>query len=370
MNDLSRHWDLSREVALNAIDRVGKSGWWILGSAVKEFEASLAHFWGLPHAVGCANGLDAIEIALRCLRINPGDKVLTTPVSAFATTLAIVRAGGVPVFSDVDDSGLIDLDKARLALEKDDSIRFFVPVHLYGHSLALDRLEALKDDFNLKVVEDCAQSIGAKSNGRVCGSVGEFATTSFYPTKNLGCIGDGGALLTSDQTLDRLARQLRDYGQEKKYVHSFIGLNSRLDELQAAVLKDAFIPLLKKHTVARIKTSSAYIAEINNPRLRVPVPPSNSESVWHLFPIIINGNRSSFVEHLKLRGIETGIHYPIPIHKQEALNNLGTRAGSSLQAHLPVAESFCESVLSLPIHPFLTNEDIVRVVQACNDWKG
>src|SRR5258706_6069619 len=242
-NDFERQWADTGPDLTRAFQRVMASGWYILGPEVRCLKESLAAFRRIPHAAGVASGLDAIEIALRVLGVQPGDKVWTTPLSAFATTLAIVKLGAVPVFVDTDAHGLIDLALARERLAKRD-IRFFVPVHLYGHSCDLVELARLRDEFSLGLVEDCAQSIGAAFHGAPLGSVGQFAATSFYPTKNLGALGDGGAVLTNDAALDAAVRTLRDYGQTGKYHHASIGYNSRLDELQAALMHDAFLPRL------------------------------------------------------------------------------------------------------------------------------
>src|SRR6266581_6477192 len=206
LNDFRAQWKAVGTDVLAAVDRVGASGWYILGREVERFESALASVWGLPHAIGVGNGLDAIEIGLRCLGIRQGDRVLTTPLSAFATTLAVMRCGGVPVFVDTDASGLLDLDRCRDLLLRDRQIRFLVPVHLYGHCADLERLEALRDEFRLGIVEDCAQAIGARFKGRGVGTVGQVAAVSFYPTKNLGALGDGGAVLTADEAIARRAR--------------------------------------------------------------------------------------------------------------------------------------------------------------------
>ncbi len=250
-NDFKRQWAEIGPAAMAAVERVGASGRYILGREVEAFEGKLAKFWGVSHAVGVANGMDAIEIALRALDLQPGQRVLTTPFSAFATTLAILRAGGVPVFVDVDDNGNVDLEQCRDIFSRDRSTRFFVPVHLYGNPLDLEKLDALKQDFDLVIVEDCAQAIGAKHGGRNVGTVGQAAATSFYPTKNLGAFGDGGALLTNDPPTASRARALRNYGQSDLYLHDELGLNSRLDELHAAVLSDALLPNLERWTEAR-----------------------------------------------------------------------------------------------------------------------
>lgn len=362
-NAFSRQWEEIRAQTEEALHRVGESGWYILGKEVAAFEAKLAEAWELPHAIGCANGLDAIEIALRALGIQLGDKVLTTPLSAFATTLAIVRAGGVPVFVDVDQYGLLDLSEATKALERDPSIKFLVPVHLYGHCMDLDALAQLKERFGLRVVEDCAQSILARSHGRSCGSVGEVATTSFYPTKNLGCLGDGGAALCQDPSIASSLRALRDYGQTAKYEHSILGLNSRLDELQAAFLSN-LLAQLPQTTERRRQTAERYLREIRSEHLTCVGTPASSESVWHLFPILVE-QRAALQAHLKEHGIESAVHYPISIPAQKALSGYRHEVVGVLER----TERFCAQVLSLPIHPYLTDEEIEHVISVCSSWR-
>ena len=224
-----RQWEDTRSDVLSAVEAVGESGWYILGERVRRFEERIAAYCGRAYAVGCASGLDAIELALRVLGVRPGDKVLTTPLSAFATTLAIVRASGRPVFVDTDEFGLLDLDLADRALEDDAEIRFVVPVHLYGRCLDIGRLMDIQNRHGIPVIEDCAQALGAAHDGRPAGSVALVATLSFYPTKNLGALGDGGALVTDDPEIAELASRLRNYGQGAKFEHLHIGMNSRLD---------------------------------------------------------------------------------------------------------------------------------------------
>src|ERR1051326_5567937 len=212
MNDFRKRWQETREDTLRAFEAVCESGWYITGSELKAFEEALAGFWGLEYCAGVACGQDAVEIALRALGCRSDERVLTTPLSAFATTLAIVRTGAVPVFVDTDGFGLIDLEECEYVLERDPGIRFLVPVHLYGNSVDLGRMRRLKERFDLRIVEDCAQSIAASHEGIPTGSVGQLAATSFYPTKNLGALGDGGAVLTGDEHLLRTVQSLRDYG--------------------------------------------------------------------------------------------------------------------------------------------------------------
>ena len=268
-NDFRRQWEDLRKDSLDALDAVGRSGWYVLGEEVREFESSLAAWWGLGHAVGVASGLDAIEIGLRVLGCKAGDRVLTTPLTAFATTLAILKLGAIPVFVDTDERGLIDLERCRTLLASRRDIGYFVPVHLYGYSLNLDLLRELRQSYRVKIVEDCAQSIGASFGGKPTGSAGDLAATSFYPTKNLGAMGDGGALLTNDSGLSSQALALRDYGQSGKYRHALVGYNSRLDELQAAFLRRVSLPRLEGWTRRRGEIARMYLDQIRHSQVKL-----------------------------------------------------------------------------------------------------
>ena len=368
LNDFRSQWGEVGAEATAVFERVGASGWYILGREVQRFETALASSWGIPHAVGVGNGLDAIEIGLRCLGIRSGSKVLTTPLSAFATTLAIMRCGGVPVFVDTDGSGLLDLARCRELLDRDRTIRFMVPVHLFGHAIDLDRLESLKLEFDLSIVEDCAQAIGARFRGRAVGTVGQIAATSFYPTKNLGALGDGGALLTADPSLARQAADLRNYGQSATYVHDEEGLNSRLDEVQAAILGDVFLPRLERWMRRRREIADRYRSEIRNSAVKMLPVPDGSESVWHLFPVLCEpARREAFRAHLSGAGVLTGIHYPRLIPSQKALQDYGSH---EVHGDLENARMLAEGEVSLPIHPFLSDEDLGRVISAVCAWPG
>ncbi len=368
LNNFQAQWNMLRDVTLKAIDRVGKSGWYILGDEGKAFENDLAHYCQFPYAVGCASGLDALEIALRCSGLKAGDKVLTTPLSAFATTLAIVKIGGIPIFVDVDDSGLVDLQLCQHILEQHSDIRYFVPVHLFGHALSYPQLMQLKSQFHLKIIEDGAQAIGAKNTDKMIGSAADIISTSFYPTKNLGCMGDGGAVLMRDNEKYHLAKSLRDYGQTAKYEHSYLGMNSRLDEIQAAILRSVFLPHLPEFTRRRQYIAQYYLNNIHNPYIKIPSAPQGSESVWHLFPILIKQNRCGLQKHLQQFGIQSAVHYPFLITEQSAL--LDQAIPFTIATPLTKAKYFVDHELSLPIHPFLLDNDIERVVSACNSWQG
>jgi dTDP-4-amino-4,6-dideoxygalactose transaminase len=364
-NDFKRQWQVIGEQVLDAVRRVGASGWYILGHEVEAFEAALAQFWGLSHAVGVGNGMDALEIGLRCLKLQSGDKVLTTPLSAFATTLAVIRAGGVPVFVDVDDLGRINLDQCRTILERDRSIRFLIPVHLYGFALDMPELARLKKDFRLSVLEDCAQAIGASFAGIKAGSIGQIAAVSFYPTKNLGALGDGGSLLTDNKDIAATARRLRNYGQTSQYLHSEVGLNSRLDELHAAILHSALLPHLEIWTEARRRIARCYSEGIDNSKIRIPRPNAEMNPAWHLFPVTVQKGRDALREHLHSLGILSGVHYPRIIPDQTALAQYGRFeiASEPVNAH-----RFAETQLSLPIDPFLKENEVDAVIDACNNW--
>ena len=250
------------------------------------------------------------------------------------------------MFADVDDFGLVDLDACESILRADTEIRFFVPVHLYGHSLDLVRLRELKDRYRLVVVEDCAQSIGAKWRGEAAGTIGQLAATSFYPTKNLGAMGDGGAILTSVPEFADAARKYRDYGQSAKYRHEVLGGNSRLDELQAALLRRVGLARLPEWTSRRRALAARYIAGIANPAITVPGAPAGSESVWHLFPVLVE-SKPSFIDHLRTNGIEAAEHFPVALIDQPVM------AGVRFEApdQCPNARRFCGSEVSLPFTP-------------------
>jgi dTDP-3-amino-3,4,6-trideoxy-alpha-D-glucose transaminase len=364
-NDFQRQWSEVGPDVLRAVDRVGKSGWYVLGNEVEQFEKELAGIWGLDRACGVANGMDAIEIGLRALGCGPGDRVLTTPLSAFATTLAIVKLGAIPVFVDTDEYGLIDLVRCYDVLRNRRDIRFFVPVHLYGHALDREGLEWLRDGFGLKIVEDCAQSAGTHAGGMATGTVGQVAATSFYPTKNLGAMGDGGAILTNDPSIDAQARVLRFYGETGRYRHAQLGYNSRLDEVQAALLREAFLPRLDRWVERRRSIAAAYNTGIQNRELCLPGKPLHSKSSWHLFPVHVDPEqRPTLIAHLKAAGIGTGIHYPTAIPDQPAMS----KVAHELADDCAIARQICASEISLPIHPYLTDEEVTYVIDSVNAY--
>ncbi len=361
MNDFQRQWEEIGTDVLAGVERVGRSGWYILGSEVSEFEKELAAFLDTSFCVGCASGLDAIELALRALDLQPGQRVLTTPLSAFATTLAIVRAGGVPLFVDTDEAGNLDLNLVEECLRDRPEVRFVLPVHLFGNLLDLERLAAIRERYGVKVVEDCAQALGAVG-GPGPGSVGDLAATSFYPTKNLGTLGDGGAVFTSSASLTNVCRALRDYGQSAKYVHTRLGMNSRLDEMHAAILRTAMLPRLALWSARRAHVARRYREELCNPRVHL-LPVSNSS--WHLFPVRVEAAlRPGFLHHLAEQGVQSGIHYPTLIPDQPAMADIPFERHGGLGR----AQRLAAQEVSLPINPHLTDDEVSAVVSTINAW--
>ncbi len=365
-NDFERQWRDIESDALAAFRKVGESGWYILGNEVRDFEAALAAYWGIPHVAGVASGLDAIELSLRILGCQSGDSVLTTPLSAFATTLAILKLGAVPVFVDIDGHGLLNLDRCRDLLWRRPDIRFFVPVHLYGHALDVAALRRMREEFNVHIVEDCAQSIGAHFRSEATGTAGQFAATSFYPTKNLGALGDGGAILTGNAEWHAQALALRDYGQSAKYRHEVVGYNSRLDEVHAAVLRHAMLPRLGRWIERRRAIAQRYLAGIRHAEVRCAGSPEGSESSWHLFPVLVTAARkAAFVEYLKTAGVMPSGHYPVIIPDQPVMAHAAFEFADDCQQ----ARSFAASEVSLPIHPYLTDDEVAKVIEVINAWK-
>jgi dTDP-4-amino-4,6-dideoxygalactose transaminase len=360
-NDFQREPESLIQDQLRAAEAVLRSGWWILGHQVQEFEQLWASKCATTGAVGVANGLDAIEIGLRSLGIGPGDEVITTALTAYATTLAIQRCGAIPVFADID-SATACLDSASVERCISPSTRALLAVHLYGRAANLTAMQEICARRDLLLLEDCAQAHDAQHAGQPVGSIGSFGAWSFYPTKNLGAIGDAGALTSSDQALLANAKQLRNYGQSDRYYHDVQGLNSRLDELQAALLLER-LPYLQGWTDRRRSIAQRYWLEISHSDLEFLAPPSDPSShVHHLF-VLRTPHRQKLQCHLDEAGIKTLIHYPIPCHLQKAL---GAHRIDPVGLH--ATEYHAATCLSLPIHPFLTDQDVDRVITACNNF--
>jgi dTDP-3-amino-3,4,6-trideoxy-alpha-D-glucose transaminase len=349
-----------------AIARVLDSGRFILGEEVAAFERAFAAFVGVPHAVGCGSGTDAIALALRAAGGRPGDAAIL-PANACVPVIAAVRQAGLePRLADVDPATLT-LDPASAGRACTKETRFVIAVHLYGGVADLDALDDLARSSGLTLIEDCAQSHGAEWRGRRTGAFGAAAAFSFYPTKNLGACGDGGAVATADADVAARLRELRQYGWTRRDYSEREGWNSRLDELQAAILA-AKLPGVDAENARRRRIAERYDAALDGlPVRRLAVRPG-SVPARHLYPIRISGGegagrRDALREHLARRGVETGIHYPLPLHLQPAYAFLGHRAGD-----FPVAEEACATVLSLPIHAGLSDEDAAFVAAAVREF--
>lgn len=340
------------------IDRVIARGWFILGPELEAFEAEFAAASGAAHAVGVGTGTDAIALTLRALGIGPGDEVITSPLSAAYSALAIMMAGATPVFADLDADRLT-LDPARVADAVTPRTAAILPVHLYGQPADMTAIAAIATRHNLTVVEDACQAHLATSEGRPVGTIGAAGAFSFYPTKNLGALGDAGAIITGDAALAARLKRLRNGGQTDRYHHVEFGVNTRLDEMQAAILR-ARLPRLAGWTAARRALAARYRAALTGAPVVVP-PERDPGHVYHLFPVR-SETRDAIQAHLKAAGIETLIHYPVPIPKQPALGGIPV-------ADCPIAVRVCGEVFSLPLHPALTDQEVDQVAAAVHAFR-
>jgi dTDP-4-amino-4,6-dideoxygalactose transaminase len=343
-----------------AIARVVERGWFVLGPELEAFEREFASACGAGHAAGVGTGTDALHIALRALGVGPGDEVITSPLSAAYTALAILMSGARPVFADIDPDRLT-IDPAAVEAAVTSRTAAIMPVHLYGQAADMPAIAAAAARHGLAIVEDCCQAHLATCRGRPVGSFGSAAAYSFYPTKNLGALGDGGALTSDDAGLVARAKRIRNGGQSSRYHHAEFGVNSRLDEMQAAVLR-ARLPRLRAWTAARRELARRYresLAAIDG--LTVP-PQIDAGHVYHLFPVL-SRSRDDLQGHLRAHGVETLIHYPVPIPRQDALASLATQA-------CPIAGRICAEVLSLPLYPSLDPAAISTVAAALRSFAG
>lgn len=362
LNDLGRHAASVRDVVSSAADRVVSSGWYVLGEECRGFEAEFAAFCGASHCLGVANGTDALEISLRALGIASGMRVVTVANAGFYALTALSAIGAEPVFIDVDPSDhLMDLTQLR-AVAAQGATDGIVVTHLYGllHDMRAVMEIAAGGPRRIPVLEDCAQAHGASRGGRRAGSFGDAAAFSFYPTKNLGAIGDAGAIVTNDEGVARRVARLRQYGWDAKYrVAERGGRNSRLDEIQAAVLRGK-LPRLDGWNARRREIAAGYSGGIQHPRVVTP-PPRGEESVAHLY-VVCTDDRDGLRRHLSTSGVAADIHYPIPDHRQPSMNGQAWPA-------LPVSEALAGRVLTLPCFPEMTEAEVRHVASSVNAWE-
>jgi dTDP-4-amino-4,6-dideoxygalactose transaminase len=357
--DLKARVAALREEIDQALRRVLESGWFILGPEGEAFEAELAQALAAEQAVGVANGTEALELALWALGVGPGHEVVTSPLSAAFTAMAILRVGARPVFADLDPATL-NVDPAAVARALTPRTKALLPVHLYGHPADLDPLLELSRSRGIPLVEDACQAHGALYKGRPVGALSGIGALSFYPTKNLGALGDGGAVLVNDPQLAARLRRLRNGGQSDRYRHQEPGINSRLDELQAALLRVG-LRHLPGWTERRRGLAALYRSELEGSPVTLPAEQPWARAVYHLF-VVRHPRRDALAAALKERGIGTLVHYPIPLHLQPAFAGLGGRPGD-----LPVAEKAAGEILSLPLDPEMTDDQARAVARAVRE---
>jgi dTDP-4-amino-4,6-dideoxygalactose transaminase len=347
-----------------AIDRVLNRGWFVLGPEVEAFEAEFAAAMGAAHAVGVGNGTDAIALILRALGIGAGDEVITAALSAAYSALAVMMAGARPVFADIDRERLT-IDPAAIERAITPRTRAILPVHLYGQPADMTAIARTAARHHLAIVEDCCQAHLATSDGRPVGTIGVAGAYSFYPTKNLGALGDGGAVVTNDASLSARVKRLRNGGQTDRYHHAEPGINSRLDEMQAAVLR-ARLPRLRAWTDARRRLASAYRAALAGAPVAVP-PERDPGHVYHLF-VVRSAARDELRAHLAAHGIETLIHYPVPLPRQPAMAAVVNSVGIAAP-ECPQTDRICREVMSLPLGPSLGEDEVRHIAAVVNAFE-
>jgi len=342
-----------------AVLRVLRSGWYILGNEVSAFEEEFASYIDQTHCVGLANGLDALWIAIRLLEIGEGDEVIIQSNAYIACVMAITMNRATPIFVEPNEYHNIDVNKIEALITP--KTKAIMPIHLYGQASDMEALMSIARRYNLYVIEDCAQSHGAKQNGKMTGTFGDVGCFSFYPSKNLGAFGDAGAITTNNKKLAEAFRVFRNYGSEKRYYNKVVGTNSRLDEMQAALLR-VKLKQLNQLNNERLELCNNYLNSIKNEYIFLPKTQPNCESVWHQF-VVQTENRDDFIDYLNVNGIGSVIHYPIPPHLAEAYAYLGYKKGA-----FPIAEKYADTVISLPLYNGMTIDEQDYVITTINRY--
>ncbi len=360
--DLRAQYRTLRSEVLRALEEVCESTSFAQGRATSEFEAKFAAYCGVDHCISLNSGTSALHLALRCLDVGPGDEVVTVSMTFIATAWAISYVGATPVFVDIDPvRRTLNPDNLEAAITS--RTKAIIPVHLYGMPAEMDRIKEIAERHGMPVIEDAAQAHGARYRGRRVGQFGQIACFSFYPSKNLGAYGEGGALITNDASIAQRARSLRDHAQSQKYLHDEIGYNYRMDSFQGAVLSIK-LKHLDEWNTARIDCARQYTELLKDSSYKLPAHMSDSECVWHCY-VIETPERDRVRSALQDVGIQSAIHYPVPIHLQKAYAHLDYRSGD-----LPVTEALCEHCLSLPIYPELSKEKISHVASVLLDLEN
>lgn len=357
-NPLSQYLSHKNEID-EAVSRVLNKGWYILGEEVKAFEEEFAGYIGVKYGIGVGSGTEALHLALVACGIGPGDEVITVSHTAVATVAAIKLAGANPVYVDIDPV-FYTLNPNKLEASISANTKAIIPVHLYGNPVDMDPVIQIARHYNLHVIEDCAQSHGAIYKGKKVGSFGNIGCFSFYPTKNLGAMGDGGIIVTNDSRLAKKAGLLREYGWAERYISHTVGWNSRLDEIQAAILR-VKLKHLDKDNSKRAYLSELYNRELVDASLILPKETKNSTHAYHLY-VIRSKKRDRLLAFLKERGINASIHYPMPVHLQPAFKNL------QIRNDLPETEIIVKEIISLPIYPELPETDVQTIIRTIRDF--
>ena len=360
LNDLQRHSSAIADELAAAISRVTESGWYVLGKEVASFEQEFAQYCGATQCVGVGNGTDALELAMRAVGVKPGTKVVTVANAGMYSGIAIAAIGVEPLYVDIDPRSML-MSPQKLCRLDLSGVSAIVATHLYGRLADIEAIVAIADERGIPVIEDCAQSHGATRSGKRAGAFGAIGCFSFYPTKNLGALGDGGAIVTNDAMLAERIRQLRQYGWSTKYVSTLPGgRNSRLDEIQAAILR-VKLPYLDKWNARRREIAALYLARIRHPDVVIDRSPDASDVV-HLF-IVRTNRRDSLARHCRQQGIATDVHYPLPDYLQPIME------GKAPGIALAETGRACDEVLTLPCFPEMLDGEVAVVAEAINDWR-
>ena len=359
-NVINRHYIEHKKEYDEAAISVLESGWYITGNELKNFETEFAKYLGIKHVVGLANGLDALWIGLKGLGIKEGDEVLVQSNAYIATVMGITINGATPIF--VEPNAFYNMDPSLVEAKITDKTKAILVTHLYGQSTDMDPIIALTKKYNLKLIEDCAQSQGTLYKGKMTGTFGDLACFSFYPTKNLGAFGDGGAIATPHDDLASYIRVYRNYGSEKRYYNQMVGINSRLDEIQAALLS-VKLQYLNQLNEDRRKAAKRYDSEIINLYIEKPRVDEGCDHIYHQY-VIRTSHRDALIKHLDASSVSTIIHYPIPPHLSEAYENLGYHLGD-----FPIAEQGALEILSLPMFDGITEDELSTVIKAVNAFQ-
>ena len=359
-NILNRHYEKHKSEYDQAAISVLSSGWYVMGQELSKFEKEYAEYVGVKHCIGVANGLDALWIGLRVLGIGEGDEVIVQSNTYIATVMSITMNNATPVLVEPDQ--YFNLDPKNIESKITSKTKAIIVVHLYGQASNMSAIKSIADKYKLLLIEDCAQSHGAQHKHQMTGSFGDIGCFSFYPTKNLGCFGDGGAVTTNNDEIAQKLRIYRNYGSEKRYYNQVVGTNSRLDEIQAALLR-VKLGYLNELNHDRKIIAQHYLSRINNPYIELPKTNVDCEHTWHQF-VIRSNHREQLINHLLAHDIHTIIHYPIPPHLSEAYLDLGYSLGD-----FPVAEDFADTVLSLPLFDAMNLSEADEVIDALNKFK-